>query len=215
MDEKELSLEMEAKILKAATAIFIKNGKAGASMQDIADEAGINRTLLNYYFRSKDKLFEKVFEKVFLQFIPAIIERLNSGKPIINRFEDIIDYYFFLLTENPIIPIFIIHEIANNPDRLVSNIKGKGLNPSIFLSALKDEMNNGNLKLMDPRMRLIEVYHHVPAEDEIDRSPDRPCLHQIKILKRYHIPEGRCRFILLCVCPAGPDEILASDGRRN
>jgi TetR/AcrR family transcriptional regulator len=157
MDEKELSLEMEAKILKAATVTFIRKGKAGASMQDIANEAGINRTLLNYYFRSKDKLFEKVFAKVFLQFIPAIIEKLNSGKSILNRLEDIIDYYFYILTENPAIPIFIIQEIATNPNRFVSNIKEKGLNPSVFLSTLKIEMDNGNLKQMDPRMLMVNL----------------------------------------------------------
>ena len=157
MEEKVLSIEMEAKILKAATSIFIKKGKAGASMQDIADEAGINRTLLNYYFRSKNKLFEQVFDKVFLQFIPAIIERLNSAKPIVDRLEDIIDYYFYLLTENPFIPVFIFQEIATNPDRMIDSIRGKGLNPSVFLSRLQLEMNNGNLKQMDPKMLMINL----------------------------------------------------------
>ena len=157
MEEKALSIEMEARILNAATAIFIKKGKAGASMQDIAQKAGINRTLLNYYFRSKNKLFEQVFEKVFLQFVPAIIERLNSDKPIVDRFEDLIDYYFYLLTENPFIPVFIFQEIASNPDRMIDKIKGKGLNPTVFLSKLQLEMNNGSLKQMDPRMLMVNL----------------------------------------------------------
>ena len=57
-------IDMESKILEAATTVFIQKGLSGASMQDIAGEAGINRTSLHYYYRSKDKLFGRVFEHV-------------------------------------------------------------------------------------------------------------------------------------------------------
>jgi len=43
----------EEKILEAAKKVFVNKGMAGARMQDIADEAGINKALLHYYFRSK------------------------------------------------------------------------------------------------------------------------------------------------------------------
>ena len=53
-----LNTETELKIVASAEKLFYQKGKAGTSMQDIADDAGINRTLLNYYFRSKHQLFE-------------------------------------------------------------------------------------------------------------------------------------------------------------
>ena len=59
MSEKELNTEQT--ILEAAKKIFIHKGMDGARMQEIADEAGINKALLHYYFRSKDKLFEAIF----------------------------------------------------------------------------------------------------------------------------------------------------------
>ena len=54
-------LSTEEKILNAAKKVFLTKGMDGARMQDIADEAGINKALLHYYFRSKDKLFEQIF----------------------------------------------------------------------------------------------------------------------------------------------------------
>ena len=157
MEDKELSLEMEKKILKAATSVFIHKGKAGASMQDIAVEAGINRPLLNYYFRSKDKLFEEVFSEVLLEFIPGILKKLNSDKPVIIRIEDVIDFYFHILIENPHIPVFILQELSANPQRLVRNIREKGLDPSFFLTVLSGEMEQGNLRRMDPRTLIVNL----------------------------------------------------------
>jgi AcrR family transcriptional regulator len=53
----------EERILDAAKKVFMQKGSAGARMQDIADAAGINKALLHYYFRSKEKLFEVIFRE--------------------------------------------------------------------------------------------------------------------------------------------------------
>ena len=50
---KEKKEKSKKKILAAAKKVFVSKGMAGARMQDIADEAGINNTLLHYYFRNK------------------------------------------------------------------------------------------------------------------------------------------------------------------
>ena len=78
----ELNTQTEQKILEAAEKVFYRNGKAGTSMQDIADEAGITRTSLNYYFRSKDKLFESVFRNAMGKFVPNIVAMLNADEGI-------------------------------------------------------------------------------------------------------------------------------------
>ena len=60
MTEKEISTE--EKILEAASKVFTEKGFAGTRTRDIAEHAGINLALLNYYFRSKEKLFEQVMK---------------------------------------------------------------------------------------------------------------------------------------------------------
>ena len=80
MVEKDLNTEQ--KIHEAAKTVFIRKGLEGARMQEIADEAGINKALLHYYFRTKDKLFEAVFADAFYKMVPNIIGSLKSDIPL-------------------------------------------------------------------------------------------------------------------------------------
>ena len=68
----------EAQILKAAREVFIAKGLDGARMQEIADHAGINKALLHYYFRTKEKLFEAVFREVASNLFPAMKQVLSA-----------------------------------------------------------------------------------------------------------------------------------------
>ena len=70
-----MSLEpTKMKILQAAHTVFIRKGMDGARMQEIADEAGINKALLHYYFHSKDQLFHEVFYGILSQMIPGLMK---------------------------------------------------------------------------------------------------------------------------------------------
>ena len=62
----------ELQIKEAAKKVFLKRGFGGARMQEIADEAGINKAMLHYYFRSKKKLFEVIFNEAIGEMIPHI-----------------------------------------------------------------------------------------------------------------------------------------------
>ncbi|MCK4920003.1 MAG: TetR/AcrR family transcriptional regulator [Bacteroidales bacterium] len=127
--EEGLSTEMEKNIIEAATRIFVKWGKKGASMQLIADEAGINRTLLNYYFRSKEKLFINVFDRVFCNLIKQASDILESDIDIIEKLSSFIDIYISGLLNNPYIPVFILNELNTNPEHLVRIFKSSGIKP--------------------------------------------------------------------------------------
>ncbi len=155
--KEELSGEMESKIIDSATKIFIRKGKKGASMQDIAEEANINRTLLNYYFRSKDKLFDAVFEKVFAGMLPVLAGIMNSNDDIFVKFENFFDSYTELLIENPMAPLFILHEITTNPELMINAVKDKGINPTQTIDQIKKEMERGKIKKMDPRALLVNL----------------------------------------------------------
>ena len=86
----ELNTDTKQKILRAATEIFLKKGHDGARMQEIADNAGINKALLHYYFRSKQKLFRTVF-KIELQSMLASIFGLISPS---DNFEEFLETIF-------------------------------------------------------------------------------------------------------------------------
>ena len=121
MIEKELNTEQ--KILNAAKDVFQKKGMTGARMQEIADQAGINKALLHYYYRSKEKLFQKVFEKAFALFIPRVKEMIFAEKPILEKIDFFVENYIELLQKHPYIPGFIINELNRNPHILIEIIE--------------------------------------------------------------------------------------------
>lgn len=115
----EQELNAEQKILDAAKDVFQQKGMTGARMQEIADKAGINKALLHYYYRTKEKLFEKVFELAFSLFIPKVKEMMGSDKPIFEKIEFFIENYLNLLQKHPYIPGFVINELNRNPEILI------------------------------------------------------------------------------------------------
>lgn len=113
----------EDRIVEAAKTVFIQKGMDGARMQEIATEAGINKALLHYYFRTKAKLFEKIFSLVFKD-IFAVLQMAVMKEISFEQFlEQFINEYIALLKRKPYIPQFIIHEINRNPDRIVNEMK--------------------------------------------------------------------------------------------
>jgi TetR/AcrR family transcriptional regulator len=105
----------EEKILTAATRVFQRQGYSGARMDKLAKEAGVNKALLNYYYRSKEKLFQKVFELSMKTFIQKLSQLLQSDLPLDMKIYKAVDLYTRMLLENPELPLFIISEIREFP----------------------------------------------------------------------------------------------------
>ncbi len=118
----------EEKIFEAATDVFLDRGMDGARMQDIADRASINKALLHYYYRSKDKLFnavfEKIAEKIFSKFAPVFSEDLTLEEKIRFFYREHITF----LQKNPRLPAFILNEINRNPLRIRKILKNIDIN---------------------------------------------------------------------------------------
>jgi TetR/AcrR family transcriptional regulator len=147
----------EAKILEAAKKVFILNGFEGTSMQHIANEAGINKSLLHYYFRNKEKLFAAVFSFAFQNFVPQVQEILISDASIFTKIELIVAEYMDMLLKNEFIPAFILHEINRNPDRIYAIMHGSGLNPKIFIEQFAIETEKGHIRPVDPRHLIVNL----------------------------------------------------------
>src|SRR6476659_7741570 len=83
-------LHTEQRILDAARTVFIRHGTAGARMQEIALEAGVNQALLHYYFRSKERLAQAVFQQLAQRLFPALIETLASDLSLDEKIERLV-----------------------------------------------------------------------------------------------------------------------------
>jgi TetR/AcrR family transcriptional regulator len=160
MTEHEMNTEQ--KILDAAKDVFQQKGLTGARMQEIADKAGINKALLHYYYRTKDKLFEKVFEIAFSLFIPKVKDVMGSNKPIFEKIEFFVENYINLLQKHPYIPGFVINELNRNPDILISvfeknvHLKRDNLLETIE-NQIQKEVDEGILKPISARNLMTNV----------------------------------------------------------
>lgn len=108
--------EQEMHILEVAEQLFLERGFLGTSTTDIAQAADCNQALIHYYYRTKEKLFRKIFEtKVSL--VLDYLEAYTFPNDIMVALGDLIGFYFSLLRSNPRLPFFFINELVLNEER--------------------------------------------------------------------------------------------------
>jgi AcrR family transcriptional regulator len=109
---KQIDTSTEEKIKEAAKKLFTQKGFEAVKTRDIAAEAGINLALLNYYFRSKQKLFEVVMMENMQQFIQGVATILLDEKASIERkLETLVAHYIDILCVTPDLALFIFNHI--------------------------------------------------------------------------------------------------------
>jgi len=147
VDNKE---NTEDKIIDAAIVIFVDKGYDGSRMQEIADKAGINKALLHYYFRSKDKLFSRVFAHVFAEIIEALAVILDNSQTMEQLITDFVNVYIDFLKKKPYVPIFVLHEMHRNPEMIVNLVKSKGVNKNALIKLLIKEGERDDIRNFNP-----------------------------------------------------------------
>ncbi len=151
-------LNTEEKILEAAAQEFIMKGKAGARMQEIADNAGINKALLHYYYRSKDLLFEAVFSTAIRRLLlPRILQVIESETDVFELIRKFTAIYLDVLNNNPNIPFFIIEEINKNPHRMANIFLKSGLPVQKVISLIEEAIEQGKIRPIEPRQIMVNL----------------------------------------------------------
>lgn len=156
MAKKKKDLSTEEKIKEAASQVFQKKGFAGTRTRDIADEAGLNLALINYYFRSKQKLFEIIMEEklrsFFMNFIPLI---LSDSSTLEEKVKLLAKNYITLLLENPDLPVFVMNAIHNDPKHFANIVRGAEMIQHAPLVA--------QLKKINPKMKFEHFFMNIMA----------------------------------------------------
>jgi len=145
------------KILNAASSVFEEKGYSGARMQEIADKASINKALLHYYYKSKDKLFELILKRAIQIVFPKINDILKADIDFFERIERFTTAYIDMVRKNPHIPGFVIHEINSNPKRLIKLIALTGFNLNQFKETIKAEVEKGTIIDISPDQLIMNI----------------------------------------------------------
>ena len=148
MTKTNIDISTEEKLKEAARVVFTRKGYAATTVRDIAAEANINLALVNYYFRSKEKLFDLIMaetiQKLFEKIRPVIYDETTT---VTEKMEVIVDRYLDLLFANPDFPLFIVNELMSGAKRLPAMTdNGKMLLNSYFIKQLAALRMEGTIK---------------------------------------------------------------------
>jgi AcrR family transcriptional regulator len=158
--------DTEQRILEAARRVFVRRGTAGARMQEIAQEAGVNQALLHYYFRSKDRLAEAVFRQVAGRIIPTVFEILGSDAAIEEKVERFVHLYIDSLSRSPFLPGYILSELHHHPERAAQLFaSAAGIAPERFAAPIlrklgaqiEERVREGTMRPIAPQQFAVNI----------------------------------------------------------
>ncbi len=162
--DKELnySQDTETRILQAAEKEFFEKGYIGARTTSIAEAAGVTHTMLHYYFRTKDKLFEQIVSKKINMLGDIILSAIGDNNlPLEDRIRQGVERHFDFISANQDLPRFIVNEVFSHPERIeilktsIQNIVNDLLNN--LQQEIDEYAAKGLCQQADARMILIDI----------------------------------------------------------
>lgn len=129
-----LDKSTEEKIKVTAEKLFMEQGFSATRTRDIAEAAGINLALLNYYYRSKKNLFDVIIMEKLDAFYDIMLEILkNNELSYVERLKILTNKYTDLMIGQPKLVLFLISEVIQNPDFFTDklNVRSKAKNSNL------------------------------------------------------------------------------------
>ena len=155
-----MAKDTEQIILEVARKHCVQNGFAGTRMQEIADEAEINKAMLHYYFRSKDKLYHEIISQTLDTVIPNFAAALRTDGGFWEKVEKVVKTYIEMLIKNPDLPFFIMSELSQKRERFIEELKKRAqFFPAIqsFLQQMITDMEKGKIRQVAPVHLLLNI----------------------------------------------------------
>jgi AcrR family transcriptional regulator len=152
------SKSTEQKIFDAATELFLEKGVDRTSVREIASKAGINLALMNYYFRSKENLFDAIFSQLVKSNTKTLIEILDSDMPLEDKIRSYVGVYIDMLGENPLLVSFVMAILHRSRERItemkaISNL----YSTESFARQVVEEGKKGNIRRTDPSQLFVDM----------------------------------------------------------
>lgn len=139
-------LETEKLIKEKAKSLFFQRGFLNATTQEIADEAGVNRALIHYYFRSRDQMLEILLEDTLQEKRERIRSVLTSELPFRQKIARYIDAVVDYGLKYPFLDNFLISEMARRPEKVkLFCSKAKFNSSDLIRDGLNKEIKNGKI----------------------------------------------------------------------
>jgi TetR/AcrR family transcriptional regulator len=154
--------ETEEKIFLAAIEEFAGKGLEGTRMQDIADKAGINKALVHYYFRSKERLYNEVFSYLFRTYFSLLNDAMPPEEEFAVALRGFINGYIDTLEQHPILVRFVMRELLAGGQTFINNLHsvfGQGMPapPIVLIGHIKRAIKSKEINKVDPIQLIVTV----------------------------------------------------------
>ena len=154
MSKQEKKDQTQELIKETAKNLFFVQGRFDATTQEIADEAGVNRTLINYYFRSRDNLVQIVFDEAHKVEKEKSEIKLRSELPFKEKITHFIEGSLQTSLQYPYLETYIVSQI-NKGTCHKRDVEKEDL--QIFYRDIKKEMELGNIEKVEPIQFIINM----------------------------------------------------------
>lgn len=146
----------EQHIKDTAKRLLFAEGKLHATTQEIADAAGVNRTALHYYFRSRDLLVAAIFQDAMQDLSQRLNECMTAEQPFKAKTENIIAVFLKHMMAFPYQETFLVTEINTLGKQLITNIQSDPVKS--YLKEAEQEMKKGTIEKMNPVHFLMNLF---------------------------------------------------------
>lgn len=152
----------ETRILEAAVQEFMSKGYAGARTTAIAEAAGVTHAMLHYYFRSKDKLFDRIIESKIGTLRDIMLSSLGDPSiPLFDKIKNAIESHQDFIAANPELPRFMINEVLSRPDRMPKVIEQLKHHTPLVVESLQRQIDEyadrGLCRRVDAGMLMLDI----------------------------------------------------------
>lgn len=150
--------QTEKLIKEKAKILFFQKGFLNATTQEIADEAGVNRALIHYYFRSREQMLETLLDETLQEKKNRVRDILTSELPFREKIAHYIDTVVDYGLRYPFLDNFIISEIARRPDKVkLFCAKDRFKSSELIQEALEKEIRKGKIASVSPEHFMVNL----------------------------------------------------------
>lgn len=152
-------LKTEEKIKETARGFFINRGYAATKIRDIADKAGINLSLLNYYFRSKEKLFQTILAESIEEIFGPLISVMNEEIPLDKKITKLVEKEIDMFINNSELAIFVFSELRLTPEKYLpkAEVSRFGKVEVLITKQIREEIEKGTIRKIDTLQLLMLI----------------------------------------------------------
>jgi TetR/AcrR family transcriptional regulator len=151
--------ETADRILDAAHAVFLRKGTAKSRTQEIADEAGVNKALVHYYFGTKAALADAIFERALGTLAPLMFGILaDENRSIEQKVRDIVREQIDFHSAHPYLAGYMVSEMHAEPERVAAIMTRRGSPPrDVLRRQIREEVEAGSMRPISAEQFIVNM----------------------------------------------------------